>query len=162
MRIFGILALVFGIVIAGGAVFYAQKFMDARLNAVRADPVTVRILVAKQRLTQGDLLGTQHLQWIEWPTGSIPDGAFSSTTAVFGPEQDQRRFVKRTIEPGEPILEAKLSAPNQAGTIKDILLPNMRAVAIRIDDVSGVSGLVGAVDHVDILLTHKIDACLSG
>jgi pilus assembly protein CpaB len=155
MRIFAIFVMIFGIVVAGGALYKADKFEEERANAIRAVPTTVKILVANRTLRQGDTLSADHLTWVEWPNTAVPEGAYSSTTALFGANHEDRRYVTRTIEPGEPILDTRISAPNQAGTIKDKLPPGYRAVSIRVDDVTSVSGFVAVGDRVDVLLTHS-------
>jgi len=155
MRLFAIFVVIFGLAIAGGALYKADKFMEERANAIRAVPSTVKILVANQTLTQGDTLSADHLTWVEWPVTAVPEGAFSSKDALFGKDRQDRRYVTRTIEPGEPILNTRISAPNQAGTIKDKLPPGFRAVSIRVNDVTSVSGFVAVGDRVDVLLTHK-------
>lgn len=155
MRIFAIFVLIFGLALTGGALYKADKFEEERANAIRAVPTTVRILVANRTLSQGDVLGADHLTWVEWPVTAVPEGAYSSTQALFGEDHQDRRYVTRTIEPGEPILDSRISAPNQAGTIKDKLPPGFRAVSIRVDDVTSVAGFVSVGDRVDVLLTHS-------
>jgi pilus assembly protein CpaB len=156
MRILAVLVVVLGIAIAGGAVYYGKLILDHQAIAMRIENQTVRVLAAKQLLKRGDVLGAEHLQWVEWPRHAIPQGAFTSTKAVFGPNDDHVRYVMRAIEPGEPILDVKLSRPNEAGRFIYDLPPGMRAVSIRIDAVSSVSGFVVAGDRVDILLTRKV------
>lgn len=155
MRLFAIFVLVFGVALAAGSLYYADRFLEERANAISAVPGTVRILVANRSLRQGDILGAEHLTWVEWPVTAVPEGAYSSTEALFGDDHQDRRYVTRSIEPGEPVLSTRISAPNQAGTIKDKLPPGYRAVSIRVDDVTSVAGFVAAGDHVDVLLTHK-------
>lgn len=155
MRIFSLFVMVFGIALASGSLFYADKFLTERANSTTFTPDTVKILVANQKLSQGDLLSAKHLKWVEWPGASVPDGAFASTEALFGRDHNDQRYVTRSIEPGEPILDARISAPNQAGTIKDKLPPGYRAVSIRVDDKTGVAGFVSVGDHVDVLLLHS-------
>jgi pilus assembly protein CpaB len=160
MRVFAFFVMIFGIAVAGGAMFYADKFLDAQANAVRLHSDTVRILVAAQPLSRGEVLGVDDLKLVAWPATSVPDGAFASTEALFGPDHSHRRYVTRSIEPGEPILDSRISDPNKAGSIKDMLPPGYRAVSIRVDDVSSVSGFVAVGDHVDVLLTHSPEGAL--
>jgi len=155
MRIFSLFVMIFGIALAGGSLFYADKFLTERANSTTFTPDTVRILVANQKLAQGDLLSAKHLRLVEWPGASVPDGAFASTESLFGRDHNDKRYVTRSIEPGEPILDARISAPNQAGSIKDKLPPGYVAVSIRVNDVTSVGGLISVGDHVDVLLLHS-------
>ncbi len=159
MRILAFLVLGFGIALAGGGVYYVSEYLKVQsVGNVRPD--MVRVLAANQALARGDLLDAEHLKWTGWPSGSVPEGAYTSTAALFGAGGDDQRYVMRTIEPGELILEGKISKPGEYGRIPFILGPDMRAVSLRIDAVSGVSGFIAAGDHVDILLTRSIEGQL--
>jgi len=157
MRIIAILVLVFGVALAGGALFFASEYFK-ELNASMAQrdegPKTVKVLVAKKALGYGTTLRSDSLQWVEWPQGAVPPGAFTSAKELFGEKGDQRRIVLRAIEPGEPILQGKLTKFGESPRMSMNLSAGMRAVTISIDAVSGVAGFVAAGDRVDILLTR--------
>jgi pilus assembly protein CpaB len=155
MRIIAVLVLVFGVALAGGALFFASEYFKG-LNASMAQqgPQTVRVLVAKQALGYGATLQPKNLQWVEWPKAAVPPGAFTSVEELLGEKGDQRRIVLRSIEPGEPVLEAKITKFGESPRMSMNLGAGMRAVSIKIDAVSGVAGFVAAGDRVDILLTR--------
>jgi len=156
MRIIAILVLVFGVALAGGALFFASQYFK-ELNASMAQqqgPETARVLVAKQALDYGTTLQPGNLQWVEWPKAAVPPGAFTSVEALLGEKGDQRRIVLRSIEPGEPILDGKITKFGESPRMSMNLGAGMRAVSIKIDAVSGVAGFVAAGDRVDILLTR--------
>jgi pilus assembly protein CpaB len=94
------------------------------------------------------------LQWVDWPSWSVPPGAFTSPNAIFGDGGGDTRYVMNTILRGEPVLEGKLSEPNQYGRIQTGLGPNEGAVSISINAVTGVSGFILPGNYVAILLTH--------
>lgn len=149
MRILAFLVLGIGISLAGGGVYYVSEFLKQQ----QAGPVTteyVTVLVASQPLAKGDLLRAEQLRYISLPRPAVPKGAYSSMTALFGDLGDRKRFVARSFEPGEPILEGKLSNSNRNGGIG----PGMRLVSIPVNSVSIVSGFVTPGDRVDILLTR--------
>ena len=156
MRIIAILVLVFGVALAGGALFFASEYFK-ELNASMAQqqgPETVKVLVAKTALGYGATLQQENLQWVEWPRAVVPPGSFTSVEALLGEKGDQRRIVLRAIEPGEPILEGKITKFGESPRMSMNLGAGMRAVSIKIDAVSGVAGFVVAGDRVDILLTR--------
>lgn len=158
MRIIAILVLVFGVALAGGAIFFASKyFNDMKASMAQQKPDTVRVLVAKQKLSYGATIKAENLQWVEWPKAAVPAGAFTSIEALFGKDKKQKRIVLRSIEAGEPILDARITEFGESPRVAMNLSEGMRAVSIRIDDVSGVSGFVAPGDRVDILLTRTID-----
>jgi len=161
MRILAILVMVFGVALAGGSVFLASKYYDEmKASMAQQGPDTVRVLVAKQALAYGTALQSGHLQWVEWPKAVVPEGAFTSVEQLFGADSKERRIVLRSIEPGEPILQAKITKPGESPRMAMNLGDGMRAVSISINDVTGVAGFVAPGDRVDILLTRTIEGQL--
>ena len=148
--------MVFGVALGGGAMFFASKyFEDMKASMAQKEPDTVRVLVAKVSLPYGARLGTEHLQWVEWPKAAIPAGAYTSVQALLGADGKARRVVLRSIEPGEPILAGKLTEPGESPRMAMNLGEGKRAVSLQIDAVSGVAGFVAPGDRVDILLTRE-------
>ena len=156
MRIIAVLVLVFGVALAGGALFFASEyFKEIRASMAQQGPETVRVLVAKQALGYGATIQPETLQWVEWPKSVVPPGAFTSVEELLGANGDQKRIVLRSIEPGEPVLENKITKFGESPRMSMNLSTGMRAVSISINAVSGVAGFVAAGDRVDILLTRK-------
>jgi pilus assembly protein CpaB len=156
MRIIAVLVLVFGVALAGGALFFASEyFKDLKASMVQQGPETVRVLVAKQALQYGATIQPKNLRWVEWPKSAVPPGAFTSVEELLGKKGDEKRIVLRAIDPGEPLLEGKLTKLGESPRMSMNLGAGRRAVSISIDAISGVSGFVAAGDRVDILLTRK-------
>lgn len=155
MRIIAVLVLVFGVALSGGALFFASEYFK-EINAMNArqGPETVRVLVAKQALGYGATIKPGNLQWVEWPKNVVPPGAFTSVEELLGEAGDQKRIVLRSIDPGEPVLENKITKFGESPRMSMNLSAGMRAVSISINAVSGVAGFVAAGDRVDILLTR--------
>jgi pilus assembly protein CpaB len=161
MRIIAVLVLVFGVALSGGALFFASEyFKGIKASMVQQGPATVRVLVAKQALSYGATLEPGHLQWVEWPKSAVPPGAFTSVEQLLGEAGGQRRIVLRSIEPGEPVLESKVTKVGESPRMSMNLSAGMRAVSIKIDAVSGVAGFVAAGDRVDVLLIRSLDGQL--
>ena len=159
MRILAVLVLCLGIALAGGGLHYSSKYFEQR----KASSVTteyVQVAVAGEVLAPGVLLQPDHLKWIAWPRGSVPAGAFTSPDALLGDAGLRQRYVMRSLEPGELILDGKVSKPGESGRFVYTLPPGMRAVSIPINAVTGVSGFITSGDRVDILLIRKVQGQL--
>jgi pilus assembly protein CpaB len=111
----------------------------------------VQVAVARVPMAYGTALTAENIRMVAWPATSLPPGAFQSTKALLGAEQ---RVVLRPIEAGEPILPGKVTGPGGRASISALIDEDMRAVAVRISDVSGVAGFVLPNDTVDVLLTR--------
>ena len=67
-----------------------------------------------------------------------------------GQNQQEPRRARRSIVAGEPIVRNKVSDFGEKVTIADAIDPTKRAMAIRVNDVSGVAGFVTLGDRVDV------------
>ncbi len=143
-----------GAAIGGGAVFYLTTPREIAIPHVVTGPETIRLLVAKWPLGYGTTLQPGNLQWVEWPKSAVPPDSFTSVEKLLGEKGDQRRIVLRSIEPGELVLEGKITRFGESPRMPMNLGAGMRAVTISIDAVSGVARFIAAGDRVDILLTR--------
>ncbi|MEM9061306.1 MAG: Flp pilus assembly protein CpaB [Pseudomonadota bacterium] len=164
MRIIALIFLVFGIALAGGAIFFASEyFQRLQANVAQQDtsPKVARIVAAREKLSYGQQLNIDNadefLRWIDWPADSVPEGAFTNAEALFGAGNAETRTVLRGIEPGELLLQAKISGFGEDLRVAAQVTAGKRAFTIPIDAVRGVAGFIAAGDRVDILLTRKID-----
>lgn len=174
MRILAVIILIFGIGVAGGAVYFAaqkydqieaallQKVADAKSTAKDATPVaeTVPVAVATKTLAYGQVLTPALVKFVEFPKDSAPENGFTSEEALFGNGDDQR-VVLRVMELNEPVLKSKVTGFGERATISAQLSVGMRAATISIDSVSGVAGFLLPNDRVDVFLTRK-DAGAAG
>lgn len=159
MRLVALLVLVFGVALAGGAIFFASEAFRAREAALlrrNTGPETVGVLVAGETLEYGEALVESSVRIVQWPRNAVPDGAFTDAQALIGTDPDEPRYVLRSIGKGEPIISAKLSDFGERPRVVSTLPSGMRAMSIRIDAVSGVAGFVAPGDRVDIVLTRSV------
>lgn len=152
------LAVVFG----GISIFAADRWVKSRAveaPVAVAEPMpaapaiaTTRIVVAKSELKYGMALTADVLQEVEWPEGAVPQGAFTSMSDLVG---DGKRTVVSAFAVNEPILPGKISGKDGRAALSNLLAPGMRAVTVRVDDITGVAGFVTAGDRVDVVLTRN-------
>ncbi len=117
----------------------------------------VQIAVARVPIDYGATLTSENIRMVSWPSTSLPAGAFQSLKGLYGAAEP--RVVLRPIEAGEPILPGKITGFGGRASLSELIETDMRAVAVRINDVAGVAGFVLPGDRVDILLTRtpKLD-----
>lgn len=164
MKIIAILVLIFGVALAGGAIYFASTYFDqleARMqNQQPAGPKMVNVIVAKERLPYGTVLRGKMLRWQAWPEDALPPGAFTEAEALLGdkdiPREERARIVLRQIEPGEAILASKITGFGERARMAMQLGDGKRAVAIPIDPISGVAGFISPGDRVDVLMVRNV------
>jgi pilus assembly protein CpaB len=153
------LAVVFG----GISIFVADGLLKSKSEALPVQtasmaapqqPVieTKKIVVAKEALRYGAELTAETLVEIDWPANALPEGAFGSIADLTA---SGRRLVLSPMDANEPVLTTKISGADGRATLSNRLEPGMRAVTIRVDDISGVAGFVTPGDRVDVLMTRQ-------
>jgi pilus assembly protein CpaB len=82
----------------------------------------------------------------------VLEGAFAKIDEIAGPGED--RVVLRPMAPGEPVLASKISGTGGKATLSTVVEKGMRAMTIRVNDVTGGGGFVLPQDRVDVMLTR--------
>ncbi|WP_417319776.1 Flp pilus assembly protein CpaB [Emcibacter sp.] len=150
------------LVIAGVTAFMARSLLKPaaapqQQQVVQAAPSKVQVLVAAVDLHTGRFLKKENLTWQSWPEDGLHESYIRKGENV-DIEQFAGAVVKSTITAGEPITDSRIVKPGNRGFMAAVLPFGKRAVSIRINATSGISGFVFPGDHVDILLTHKVSA----
>ena len=165
MRLVFLLVLIVGIAIAGYAVYLIQdrfsgyqvrvEQLQNELRQTREKVVeTTPIVVAATALSYAHKLVAEDLAIVEWPTEGLPENVFTSIEDLVN-ETEGPRYIKRAIEPSEPILASKITNFGEDIGVNTLLEPGTRAFAIRVDVASGVSGFIQPGDEVDIYWTGR-------
>lgn len=162
MRLLFGFVLLIGIGLAGGAVYMARDYIgqqQAQLaeaeRAKQAIIPTVTVFVANKQLRYGQRLTAEDVDLVRWPEESLPEGAFTTPEELFPDGREVTRAVLRALEPSEPILAVKVTAPGHDAGVSSRLSPGMRAFTIRTDVTAGVSGFLRPGDRVDIYWTGQ-------
>ena len=108
------------------------------------------IYVAQEDIPMGDPISPQLLQLEEWPKDKIPPSALSKI------EDIENRRPKSIIFKGSPILDNQLwSKGNSAGGAQPYIPKGYRVVAVKVDDVVALGGILRPGDRVDVLVCTR-------
>jgi len=118
-------------------------------------PLTLNYLVTSRPLPAGTL--TRDTDWAPKtvPAAKLPEHAIIDT-----PEARvslRGALVRRYLDAGVPIFEEDILRPRDRGFLAAVLAPGTRALAIGVDAVTGVAGLIWPGDRVDVILTQEMD-----
>ena len=134
----GVLSLAMGAVVS----FQVYDRLQAKAFPVRTD---VDVVIAANDIQVGAKIGDHDLKVVKYPPENLPPHAFRRKTSVVG------RGVVLPVGKGEFVTPEKVS---DAGSgLWATIAMGMRAVAVRVDDVTGVAGFVSPGKHVDVLVT---------
>jgi len=135
--------LLFAFVVALLASYLVYRVADAQRRPV--GPQITKIVVAARDLEIGTVIRDTDLKASEW-VGAVPRGVLASQQNIVG------RGVISQVYEGEPIRDNRLAAAGSGGGLAATIRPGMRACAVRVNDVVGVSGFVAPGMRVDVLI----------
>jgi len=151
-----------GLLVTAGAMALGAKNMLSgaaapAVRAVMAAPKGPRVLVAQRALPVGTIITADAIGFQEWPKNMVQDAYF-----VDGKTVDMSKLlgtvVRYPITAGQPLTQGALVAPGDRGFLAAALGPGMRAITIPVSDKSAVAGFVFPGDHVDLMLTQKVQS----
>jgi pilus assembly protein CpaB len=141
--IFWVFALVAGL----GTALLIARYLDKKGGGTTV--AVSSVAVAAVDLPLAAKLKIEDLKIIEWPAEHIPPGAVSDPKELVG-----RVLISRVLAM-QPLLPGMLAAKNAGSGLAALIPSNMRAIAVRVDDVVGVAGFIHADDRVDVLVTMR-------
>jgi pilus assembly protein CpaB len=115
-------------------------------------PVTIGYFVAAHPLPAGTLAREEDFTVRSVSPDSVPSGAIIDTPEV---RIGLRGSLVRTfLDTGSLVTSQNVLRPRDRGFLASVLAPGTRAISIKVDTESGVSGLIWPGDYVDVVLTH--------
>ena len=153
MRLRALLTCMLGVIVAGGAVVYIHAFikMPGSQQPMRD------VVVAVEDMPFGRIIDSNMLAVQSWPAHAVPNGSFSSLSEVIDEREGKERRAKYPLAKGDVISASKISDFGEPVSITQQIDPSMRAVTIRVNDVTGVAGLIAPADRIDLTLTRNVE-----
>jgi pilus assembly protein CpaB len=133
------------VVTAIAATYAVYRVLEQTREAHRVP--TQPVIVAARDVPEGERLDRLALAVRQWPQGTIPSGAFSIPDSLVG------RVTRVAVFQGEAIVPGRLAPPGTGPGIEVKIAPGKRAMAVKINDVAGINGLVQPNSRVDVLVT---------
>lgn len=159
--VFG-LVLIVGVGLAGFAVYMAKGYfqqqqtaLDQQRAAAAQIVPTIEVYAVTRSIAYGEQLTKDDVEVIRYVEAALPEGVFRTEQELFPEGEEELRVVTRQMDPKEPVLATKVSAPGEIVGITALLSRGMRAFTIRVDATSGVSGFLRPGDRVDVYWTGR-------
>lgn len=136
------------VVLAGAVVFGLIAAVSVSRYLSNAQGFTRganKVVVAKVDIPLGEVIAAEHLTMATLPAGAIPDGVFDSTEKLVG------RVAVVQMAAREPVTDFKLAPEGAHGGLSATIPEGYRAMAVKVDDVIGVSGFLRPGAMVDVL-----------
>jgi len=119
--------------------------MGNNIAARQQAPATTRVLSAARDIKIGTVISASDLTTTE--VVSVPKGVLVKPESAIG------RGALSDIYQGEFIEDSRLATTGSGGGLAATIPPGMRACAVRVDDVVGVSGFATPGMRVDVIIS---------
>ncbi|WP_211443691.1 Flp pilus assembly protein CpaB [Collimonas humicola] len=129
-----------------GAAVYAAGWVSRQGNIA-----SNKVVIAASDIELGSRINAQMLSTVDWPSGSVPAGAFKEIKDL------QDRVVKVGVLRGEAILDGKLAPVGTQGGLSAVIAEGKRAMTVRVNDVVGVAGFALPGNYVDVVVNAQQD-----
>jgi pilus assembly protein CpaB len=140
------------IMVAIGATYAVFKVLESTKASSRV--ATAPVVVASRDINEGEAIDRIALSVAQWPVATVPVGAYGQIDSVAG------RVARVAVFTGEPIVPGRLAPEGTTAGLITKISPGKRAFPIRINDVSGIAGMIPVNSRVDIVLTTSLSSGL--
>lgn len=143
-----LIAIVIGALTSAWVYRYLRS-QQAAIEAARNTSTTaaVDVVVASTTIPIGTRLEANQLKTVRWPADAEPEGALRTPDAAIAGS-----IARTTIEKNQPLRQSDL-VNAQVGLLPMLITDGMRAMSVRVDNVTGVSGFITPNSRVDVLVS---------
>lgn len=131
------------------AVWIVKLWVGNLMGASASNQDMVAVVVATDDIPFAAKIGAEQVKTIKWPKAHLPVNYFSEPKDLIG------KVCMQTIYKGSVVNRGQIRGQNDANPLSSLIQPSMRAVAVRVNDVVGLSGFLLPGNYVDVLATPK-------
>ena len=142
-----LLAIVIG-ALSSAMVYRYMRALRTEVESARRTTVgTVDVVVATEAIPPGTRIEPRLLKTIPWPENLVPEGAITDPKTVVD------SIAQVAIDKNQPLRQAQVT--DQGGLLSSRINEGMRAMSVKVDDVTGVSGFITPNSRVDVLIAGE-------
>ncbi|MCK4851420.1 MAG: Flp pilus assembly protein CpaB, partial [Phycisphaerae bacterium] len=131
---------------------YIEK---SRLSAAASQGDTP-VVVASRSVSPGTPIQLADLKTVQWPRSAVPGEAYADPQKLVG------RVNQAPLSADLPILEPMLTPPGTTPGLPALIPSGYLAMAVKVDEFSGVGGFLKPGDKVDVVATFNVKRAKSG
>jgi pilus assembly protein CpaB len=136
------------IIVAVAATYSVFRVLESTKASSRV--ATAPVVVAARDINEGEAIDRLAVSVAQWPVSTVPVGAYGRIDSVAG------RVAKVPIFSGEPLVPGRLAPEGSQAGLEVKITPGKRAIGLRINDVTGMAGMVPPNSRVDLILTTTL------
>jgi pilus assembly protein CpaB len=133
--------------LAAAVVYRNLRQQRAEIEAAKRRNLgaTVDVVVANDSIPIGSKIAANQVRTVSWPADVQPEGVITDPQRVVG------AIARTSIEKNQPIVQTVLMSEG-AGLLPLLITEGMRAMSVKVDSVTGVSGFITPNSRVDVLI----------
>lgn len=161
MRRSSIIMLIAAVALGLIAVLFARTFLngdDDSAGPASAAVRTVPTAIAATDIKFGQKITPEMVKVVDWPANTLPQGSFQRLEEL---TMGAGRTAMRPIVANEILTENSLATGANRLSTAPLLNPQMRAVSVPVNEVSGVAGLIFPGDRVDVFMTRQPEEAMA-
>ena len=143
MRTF--VVLVVAVIVAAAASFAVYRAVT-NIPVRQVEIATAKAVVASQPLGMGTMLTRENVKLVDWPARTPLQGGFTSIDEVV-----DRGLLASVVE-NEPLTASKVATKEAGAGLPPTITEGMRAISIRVNEMTNVAGYVTPGTRVDLLV----------
>ncbi|MGY3697434.1 pilus assembly protein CpaB [Bradyrhizobium sp. USDA 3240] len=159
LRISIIMVLLLAATALGMIAFNLNRPKDQVAEGVAEKPIaapsTVGYFVTTRPLPKGTLARDEDFAVRQAAPSRVPVGAILETPDAKAGLPGS--LVRKFVDAGSVITLDDILRPKDRGFLASVLAPDSRAISIKVDEETGVSGLIRPGDNVDVVLTQVFE-----
>lgn len=156
-----LIVLVVAAIAAVGALLLIRGMGAREAAAPAAETAAIageQVLVAARDVAQGAALTPSDLAVALFPTDSVAPSFVRLSQQPSAQAEYVGGVTRRAFAQGEPITAGNVVQPDGRGFMAAQLDPGFRAVAIEIDSQTSAGGYIQPNDHVDVIVTTRVQS----
>jgi pilus assembly protein CpaB len=155
-----LIVLVVAAVAAVGALLLIRSLGSRQAEQTAAETEQIageQVLVAARDIPQGAALAPSDLAVALFPQSSVSPSFVRVSQQPSAQADYVGGVTRRAFVQGEPISASAVVQPEGRGFLAAQLEPGFRAVAVEIETSTAAGGFIQPNDHVDVIVTSRID-----
>lgn len=150
-----VIALVSGLMVRNQLA--RQRGEVERLSASKVTKVDgVDVLVVNADVDISGIINAGQMKWQLWPKEQVHSRYVLKSSRPNAIEELAGSAARQPLFSGEPLTAEKIIRKGEGGFLAAVLQPGLRAVTLKVDEASGLAGLILPGDHVDLILTREV------
>ncbi len=133
-----------------------EQLAEMAAHQVPKPVPTTEVLVVTRNVGIASVLSSGDLNWESWPDRGLNEHYITRRSRPHALDELGGAAARQPLFTGEPVTEDKLILMRDGSFLAAVLPHGGRAITLKIDEATGLAGLILPGDRVDVIVTHEV------